>query len=93
MKIPNNGVLKFYANWCGPCKNLAPIMEELKKEHEDIEFLDVDVDDSEGKHLAEKYGVRSIPAVIFIREGEENSRLVGLKSKAVYEACIVGIQE
>lgn len=81
MEIPKEGniVLKFGAEWCGPCKAFKPILEELKKENESVEFIDVNVD--EHKELAREYGVRSIPIVFFIRDGEIQSNLVGMKTK------------
>ena len=81
MKIPEGGnvVVKFWAEWCGPCRSLAPVYEELKKENEDIEFLSVNVD--EEKELTEKYGIRSLPSVIFMRNGVVEHILVGAKSK------------
>ncbi len=72
----------FSAFWCGPCKGLKPIMEELKNEYQNINFQTIDVDDE--SELAINYGVRSIPTVIFEKGGIEVSRQVGIKSKQTY---------
>jgi len=66
----------FYADWCGPCKMLGPIMDEVGNEHS---VYKVNVDE-EGE-LASEYGVMSIPCVILFKDGKEHSRFVGMKSK------------
>ena len=88
MKIPSKGniVLKFGAEWCGPCKTIKPILEELKKENESVEFIDIDVD--EHKELTAKYAVKGIPKIVFIRDGEIQSDLVGMQSKEVIQESI-----
>lgn len=70
-------LVDFYADWCGPCKMLAPIMDEIS---ENNEVYKVNVDKEES--LARKYGVMSIPCVIAFKDGKEIGRSVGLKSKA-----------
>ena len=88
IKIPNKGnvVLKFGSSWCGPCKQIKPILEELKKENESVDFIDIDVD----KHpeLTGKYAVRGIPKMVFIREGKVQSELVGVQSKEIIQQHI-----
>ena len=75
-------VLDFWATWCGPCKRLAPIIEELAKEYDgrvNIGKCDVEEDDE----LAMQFQVSSIPTVVFFnKQGEVFKRLVGLQSKA-----------
>lgn len=66
----------FYADWCGPCKMLSPIMDEVSK---DNAVYKINVDE-EGE-LASEYGVMSIPCVILFKDGKEHSRSIGLKSK------------
>ncbi len=66
----------FYADWCGPCKMLSPIMDEISN---DYNVFKVNVDDEED--LASEYGVMSIPCVIVFKDGKEVARSIGLKSK------------
>ena len=72
-------VVDFYANWCGPCKALRPILEELSEENRDVKFVGVNVDEAET--LAYRFGVSSIPCVIFMRDGVEVSRSIGVRPK------------
>ena len=69
-------LVDFYADWCGPCKMLGPIMEEIAKEHK---VYKVNVDAS--GDLAQQYGIMSIPCVIAFKDGQEVNRSIGLKSK------------
>tara|TARA_R110002167_G_scaffold348342_1_gene559674 strand:+ start:1152 stop:1403 length:252 start_codon:yes stop_codon:yes gene_type:complete len=73
-------LIYFSAEWCGPCKMIGPVMEELKSEGYNIQKVDVDVD----KQLSQKYGVRNIPTVILTVNGEETARKVGSASKVMY---------
>ena len=70
-------LVDFYADWCGPCRMLGPIMEEISN---DYDVYKVNVDEEE--ELAQKYGVMSIPCVVFFKEGKEVNRFVGLRSKS-----------
>ena len=73
-------LIDFYADWCGPCRMLAPTIEEIAAEREDILVGKINVDDAPA--LAEKYGVMSIPTVLVIKNGNEVARLVGVRPKA-----------
>lgn len=73
-------IVDFWAVWCGPCKMLAPTIEALADELDGkIAVGKVDVD--ENRELAMKYGVMSIPTVIYFKNGEEVARLVGVQSR------------
>lgn len=73
-------LLDFYADWCGPCKIMKPIMEELEKEMGDkVKITKIDVDQKQEE--ASKYGVMSIPTYIILKDGEEKDRFIGATSK------------
>jgi thioredoxin len=73
-------LLDFYADWCGPCKVMVPIFNELEKDYKGkIEFKRVDVE-AEGE-LASKYGIRSIPTFVITKDGKEVERKVGAMPK------------
>jgi thioredoxin 1 len=76
-------VKRFSAVWCGPCRALAPVMEGIKAGHSDVVFetIDVDVDHEQ----ASKYGIRSVPTVVFVKDGVEVDRLAGVNAKMTYE--------
>lgn len=73
---PEIVLVDFYAEWCGPCKMLAPIMESI---NETYRVFKVNVD--EEAELAEQYQISSIPCVISFKDGKEYKRSIGLKSK------------
>jgi thioredoxin len=73
-------IVDFYADWCGPCKMLAPTLEELQTEYgTKIQVYKVNVD-KEGR-VAQQFGIRSIPTLIFAPVGKDYSKLIGLRSK------------
>lgn len=74
-------VVDFWAEWCGPCKALAPVLEEIQTEvGTKANVVKVNVDES--GELAQKYGIRGIPTLIFFKGGEVKSTLVGNQPKA-----------
>lgn len=73
-------VLDFFAEWCGPCQMLTPILKELSEEYKDkTEFYKVNVDESQV--AAMRYGVTAMPTLIFFKNGEEVERQVGFIEK------------
>lgn len=72
-------LLDFYATWCGPCKMLGQVLEELDKEQEDFQIVKVDVD--ENSNLAEEWQVSSVPALFFIKDGQVKDSAVGFYPK------------
>ena len=73
-------LVDFYADWCGPCRMVSPIVDEIAEERSDITVGKVNVDDENA--LAMKYGVMSIPTLIVFRDGKETARIVGARPKA-----------
>ncbi len=74
-------VCDFFATWCGPCKMLAPVMEEVSKDFSDkAVFVKVDID--ENIELARRYGIMSIPLVVVFKNGEEAAKSLGYTSKS-----------
>ena len=73
-------LVDFYADWCGPCRMVSPIVDEIAKERADITVGKVNVDDENA--LAMNYGVMSIPTLIVFKEGKEAARIVGARPKA-----------
>ena len=76
----------FYATWCGPCKMMSPILEQLSEEKQDVKFAKIDVDDAE--RLAILYGISSIPCMILFKNGEEADRVVGAVPKQKLEQVV-----
>ncbi len=72
-------LIDFWATWCGPCKMLSPIIDEIADEREDIKFCKVNVD--EQPSLAALFSISSIPTLIYIKNGETEGVYVGYRSK------------
>ena len=79
-------VKKFSAVWCGPCRALAPVMNEIKGNYSNVKFEEYDID--EYSDITEEYGVRSVPTVIIVKDGVELQRFTGLSSKMAYVNAI-----
>ena len=72
-------ILDFYADWCGPCRMLAPVLEKIAAERDDVAVAKANVDDY--PELAQAYGVTSIPALFVIKNGEVSNQGVGFMPK------------
>ncbi len=75
-------LVDFYADWCGPCKMLGPILEEIDL----IPILKINVD--EHPDIAQKFGIMSIPTLMIFKDGKEQKKLIGLHSKTEIIALI-----
>ena len=84
-------VKKFFGEWCGPCKALAPLITKLKEQHGDVTFTDYDVD--KDFEQASKYNVRSIPLVVIEHNGNEIHRFSGLQSEMAYNNAINEVKQ
>lgn len=82
--IKNDLVLvDFYATWCGPCRIISPIIDEISKEKEDLTVIKVDVD--KFPNLASKYGIMSIPTLMVFKKGQDVKTSVGYLEKTGIE--------
>lgn len=79
-----NKIIKFGAEWCGPCKAMKPQIEKFKQmiNESDVEVLDIDVDSEENADMAREYGVRSIPFTVFLKDGKVEKTMSGLKTSS-----------
>ncbi len=80
-EVIKNGlvVIDCYAPWCGPCKMLSPIIDELALELNNVNFYKLNVDNN--AEIATKYGIMSIPTILIFEENELKNKLVGFRSK------------
>lgn len=80
--VLNNGrtvLVDFYADWCGPCKMLSPIVDQIAAENSDFDVYKLNVD--EAPEIAAKYGVMSIPTLIVFKNGQAVGKTIGVQSK------------
>ncbi|MDR1907934.1 MAG: thioredoxin [Holosporales bacterium] len=80
-------VVDFYATWCGPCRMLIPILEELAEENPDVRFFTVNVDDA--SDLAGLYEIRNLPTLLIFKEGNVVARNVGAATKFEIEDLLL----
>ena len=72
-------VVDLFATWCGPCKMLSPILDEISEEIKTTNFYKIDVDDNQD--IAREYSVMSIPTILIFENGELSNKIVGLRSR------------
>ena len=79
-------LIDFWATWCGPCRMLAPIVDEVANEHPEIKLGKIDIDAE--PELAEKFGIMTIPTLLVFKNGEQVNKSVGLIPKEQVEALV-----
>lgn len=80
IKSEKTVLLDFWATWCGPCRMMAPVVDEIADENESYLVGKVNVDDE--PELAQAFGIMSIPTLVAMREGKEIGRLIGVRGKS-----------
>ena len=91
-EVLNSGktvVADFNADWCGPCRMLAPVIEELASQNENVKFVSINID--EEFELASQFNISSIPCVVIFKNGKEAKRSIGFKPKAALEEIIKSV--
>ena len=86
LKAKSNVLVDFNADWCGPCKMLGPVIEEIAENNKDLKVVSINVDDN--SDLAQNYGVMSIPCLVMFKDGEEVKRSVGFVPKEELEEFV-----
>ncbi len=72
-------LLDFWASWCGPCKSISPVIDEISTEHPEIKVCKVNID--EEQELAERFSIMSVPTLLVVKNGKTVNQSVGLKTK------------
>lgn len=80
LKADKPVLVDFFATWCGPCKMMAPVLDELSQTYDTFDIIKIDIDES--MSLAEQYGIMSVPTFMAFRDGKPNGKVVGMQSKA-----------
>ena len=80
-------LVDFFAQWCGPCKMVAPVLEELSEEMQGkVKFVKVDVDQND--ELSEVYGITNIPSMLILKDGQKQEMIVGFKPKQIIKESL-----
>ena len=79
LKSDKTALVDFYADWCGPCQMMSPLIDEISEELTDVKFGKVNIDDY--PEIAANYGIMSIPTLLIFKNGELNNTFVGVTAK------------
>ena len=79
-------LVDFWAEWCGPCHAVAPVLDRIAAEHEDLKLVKVNIDQEH--ELQQRYGVASIPTMILFRDGEPSAAVIGAQPKGAIERSL-----
>ena len=79
-------IVDFWAEWCGPCHAVAPVLDRIVEEHEGVKLVKVNIDEEQG--LAARYGVASIPTMILFKAGEPAAAAIGAQPKPMLEKAL-----
>jgi len=79
-------LVDFWAEWCGPCHAVAPVLDRIVDEHENVKLVKVNIDEEQG--LAQRYGVASIPTMILFKAGEPAAAAIGAQPKGALERAL-----
>lgn len=87
-------LLDFWAEWCGPCKVMEPVLDEIEKEYKNkLTIKKLNVDEEQNQALVEQYHIMSVPTYIFIKNGEVVSQVIGAQSKDIFTKKIDSLLE
>jgi len=79
-------LVDFWAEWCGPCHAVAPVLDRIVDEHQHVKLVKVNIDEEQG--LAQRYGVASIPTMILFKSGEPAAAAIGAQPKGALERAL-----
>jgi thioredoxin 1 len=79
-------VVDFWAEWCGPCRAVAPVLDQIAAEREDLRIVKVNIDEEPA--LAQRYGILSIPTIVLFKDGEPHAAAVGAQPKRMLEQSL-----
>jgi len=79
-------IVDFWAEWCGPCHAVSPVLDKIVEEHDDLRLVKVNID--EEQELASRYGVMSIPTMILFKDGEPSAAVIGAQPKGAIERAL-----